>query len=486
LTVKKKTFLLALALLLLVAGLPVPSFAAPLAPIDWKALDLQYVITLPSNDGTLRWKFKAQGGILSTPAIGADGTVYITSTDGRLYAVDKKGAKKWAFATDQKLFSSPAVGTDGTVYFGTVDGKLYAVRPNGTLKWTFAAGAAVRAAPVIGADDTVYVATQNGILYALHPDGTIKWQFANPGKRYISSQLTLHSDGTLYVSWGYELYAVSMNDGKLKKLYSGWSNLSSFAIGADGAIYVVGEEAKPSGKTVFAINPGDGTIRWKYQTDDIQSSPPVVDRSGNVYVATDSFSEATLHAIKPGGSKKWVFATKQIFYLIYLDLGFVAISTPSVGPDGTVYIGAGSNGGSKEGKFFAINSNGKKKWEITLENNMLSAPMVGSDGTIYFGALDGYLYTLGKITTASKVSMDPSELALSVGQSKQLTASVQPAYATYPDIEWVSGDPAIAVVDDTGKVTGVKPGSTTITAREESGLYKQCVVTVTEANDADR
>jgi len=478
LSVMKKLFLLAFALLLLS-----PSSATTLAAIDWKDLSKQYMILLPSNDGTLRWKFKTQGGILSTPATAADGTVYITSVDGRLYAVDKKGTKKWAFATDRKLCSSPAVGTDGTVFFGTVDQKLYAIHPNGTLKWTFAAGDAVRATPIIGADGTVYVATHNGTLYALHPDGTIKWQFSNPGRSDMSSQLAIHSDDTLYVTWGYELYAVNLSDGKLKKLYGGWSSLTSFAIGADGAIYAVAEETKYAAKTVYAVYPSDGSIRWKYKTNDMYSSPPVVGNDGTVYVATDTDGQGILHAIKPDGSEKWVFAAKKRFFLIYLDIAYIANSTPAIGPDGTVYIGAGREGSSKEGKLFAIKPNGKKKWEITFEHDMYSAPTVGNDGTVYFGAMDGYLYTVGGITAVSEVNLAPTELTLSVGQSQQLTASVLPAYATYPDIAWISGDASIATVND-GIVTGVKPGKTTITAREESGLYKQCVVIVTEANAA--
>ena len=483
--VMKKLFLLAFALLLLAACLSVPSSASTLAAINWKDLTKQYVLSLPSNDGTLRWRFKTQGGILSTPAIAADGTVYITSVDGRLYAVDKKGTKKWAFATDRKLFSSPAVGTDGTVYFGTEDLKLYAINPNGTLKWTFAAGDAVRATPVIGADGTVYVATHNGTLYALHPDGTTKWQFSNPGRSYMSSQLAIHSDDTLYVTWGYELYAINATDGKLKKLYGGWSSLTSFAIGADGAIYAVAEETKYAAKTVYAVYPSDGSIRWKYKTDDLYSSPPVVDRDGTVYVTTDTDGQGILHAIKPDGSEKWKFAAKKRFFLIYLDIAYIANSTPAIGLDGTVYIGAGRESVSKEGKLFAIKPNGKKKWEFTFENDMYSTPTVGNDGAVYFGAMDGYLYTVGGITAVSEVNLAPTELTLSVGQSQQLTASVQPAYATYPDIAWISGDAAIATVNDTGIVTGVKPGKTTITAREESGLYKQCVVTVTEASAAE-
>ena len=63
----------------------------------------------------------------SSPAIGADGTVYIGSSDGRVYALDgSSGSLKWSYATGAQVWSSPAIGADGTVYVGSEGGKLYA------------------------------------------------------------------------------------------------------------------------------------------------------------------------------------------------------------------------------------------------------------------------------------------------------------------------------------------------------------------------
>ena len=35
------------------------------------------------------------------------------------------------------MSSSPAVGADGTIYVGSSDDNLYAVNPDGTQKWKF-------------------------------------------------------------------------------------------------------------------------------------------------------------------------------------------------------------------------------------------------------------------------------------------------------------------------------------------------------------
>jgi outer membrane protein assembly factor BamB len=78
-----------------------------------------------------KWAFGVGSEFESSPAIGADGTIYIGSGDSNLYAVIDGGlntvTKKWAFGTQGSVESSPAIGADGTIYIGSDDGRLYAV-----------------------------------------------------------------------------------------------------------------------------------------------------------------------------------------------------------------------------------------------------------------------------------------------------------------------------------------------------------------------
>ena len=54
------------------------------------------------------------------------------------------GQKIWAFATGFPLvLSSPAIGSDGTVYVGAYDYNLYAINPDGSKKWEFETGGEV-------------------------------------------------------------------------------------------------------------------------------------------------------------------------------------------------------------------------------------------------------------------------------------------------------------------------------------------------------
>ena len=44
---------------------------------------------------------------------------------------------KWSYKIETRVTSSPSVGRDGTIYFGSIDGRLYAVNPDGSTKWAF-------------------------------------------------------------------------------------------------------------------------------------------------------------------------------------------------------------------------------------------------------------------------------------------------------------------------------------------------------------
>jgi outer membrane protein assembly factor BamB len=94
-------------------------------------LDGIYCFDSPSSgqgSPTLRW-WVPSGLVLSSPAVGADDTVFIGSTDGNLYALDgRSGEIRFVVAVGSAVNSSPAIGSDGTVYFSADDGNLWGVR----------------------------------------------------------------------------------------------------------------------------------------------------------------------------------------------------------------------------------------------------------------------------------------------------------------------------------------------------------------------
>ncbi|HEY5285242.1 MAG TPA: PQQ-binding-like beta-propeller repeat protein [Polyangia bacterium] len=194
-------------------------------------------------NGTLRWRFATGGHVASTPALAADGTVYVGSQDNSIYAITPDGKRQWEFRARDDVESSPAVEEDGTVYVGSDDNRLYALSPQGQMLWAFTTGDDVRASPAIGHDGTVVVGSYDGLLYAIRRDGTLLWAFRT-GDRIQSSALIDASGAILVGSQDDRLYALEP-DGKLRwSIELGGDVDSSPILAPDGTIYVGSDDGK--------------------------------------------------------------------------------------------------------------------------------------------------------------------------------------------------------------------------------------------------
>ena len=356
---------------------------------------LYYQSTEATKPGTPKWIFTTKDCIWSSPAVGADGTIYVGSDDYNLYAINPDGTLKWAYPTGvQIMWSSPVIGADGTVYVGSADRILFAVNPDGTLKWQYVTGGTIYSSPAVGSDGTIYVGSDDHNLYAFNPDGTIKWIYTMEAS--VSAAPTLGADGTIYVgSSGNNLRAINP-DGTLKWVSQLRAEFaSSPAIGTDGTFYM------GSGYSLLAVNP-DGTLKWEYVTGERVWGSAVIGTDGTIYVG--SFDH-NLYAINPDGTLKWTYPT-----------GHIIITCPAIGADGTIYVG------SDDWNIYAINPDGTLKWAYHTRGDMESSPAIGPDGTIYIGSADFNLYAIYDAPSSYKSYMATSassdtDSASSSGQS---------------------------------------------------------------------
>ena len=171
-------------------------------------------------------------GVWTGPALSPDGnTLYFGADDNYLYATNTiTGGLKWKSpSTFGGVQSSPAVGADGTVYVGTQYGNLWALNPSdGSLKWTTYTASSAWSSPAIGADGTIYFATDLGGIFAMNPNGTVKWSRVNNLDGHYRSSPAIGRDGTMYIgSTNGKLYAFDDAVAACGPYLGGWSTTSA-------------------------------------------------------------------------------------------------------------------------------------------------------------------------------------------------------------------------------------------------------------------
>ena len=246
------------------------------------------VYALNGKTGAKKWEFETGGEVRSSPSIGANRTVYVGSDDNKVYALNgKTGAKKWGFETGGAVFSSPAIGSDGTVYVGSADKKIYALNgKTGAKKWEFKTGGEVWSSPAIGSDGTIYVGSHDKKVYALHPDGTNKTE--SKGLLEVTPSPATRAAGP--VLWEFETGGAPVR--------------SSPAIGADGTVYVGSNRKK-----FFALDGKTGVKQWEFKPAGRVESSPAIGIDGTIYVGSN---DKKVYALDGNtGVKKWEFETGE-------------------------------------------------------------------------------------------------------------------------------------------------------------------------------
>lgn len=332
------------------------------------------------------WKFRIDGGSRSSPALGRDGTIYLGSWDGYLFALNPDGTRRWRFKTGFEITSSPAIGQDGTVYVGCRDRRLYAVAPNGRKRWAFKSGGWVDASPAIGTNGNIYFGSWDRKFYALNADGAKQWEFPTAGP--VVSSAAIDAGGVIYFgSHDRKFYALNPDGSKRWEFATEGAITCSPAIGERGEIYFSSVDGM-----FHAVNP-DGTRRWALRTGGITGSSPVLGAEGTIFVSVNQ-----MHcAITPDGKFKWQRPLWNEWQqpLWNLQPGFFGETAAAVLANGQVVFTGG------DAYVMTVPGDNAEKewvWNYFLYGPSYSAPLVAVDGTIYvmstwpdFSALESHV-----------------------------------------------------------------------------------------------
>jgi len=135
------------------------------------------VYAINAESGDERWSVTTGGSIRAAPTVFGS-VVYVGSGDGNVYELDREtGVERWRYETAAPIDGSPAV-FDLVLYVANREGRVCAVDLSRREQvWRTETAGGVRSAPLV-VDDTIYVSATDGTLHALDiGDGTERWTF---------------------------------------------------------------------------------------------------------------------------------------------------------------------------------------------------------------------------------------------------------------------------------------------------------------------
>jgi outer membrane protein assembly factor BamB len=165
---------------------------------------------------------------------------------------------------------------------------------------------------------------------------------------------------------------------------------SSAAVAPDGTAYI----GMHSG-TLFALRDPVGggnqlTAPWSFHPPGGSSwhATPAIGRDGTVYVGFSTNSstpdaEGALYALQAPDRG----IEPRVAWSVDLGPGRQT-SSPTIGPDGTIYAVSGS------GRLSAITPDGAVRWTAQTGPVLKSSPALGYDGTVYVPSMNGKLYAV--------------------------------------------------------------------------------------------
>ena len=262
------------------------------------------VIAIDLN-GSYKWTYTdAAGGRIILETVNSTGTPYLQVAlpvssfpirPVKLQALNPDGSLKWEHISTVAEYDTSefkALGNDDTAYIEVAgyngpdeeySYSLQAIQSDGSLIWEYPLTSKIKTSIVKVSDDTIYFSTYfrtslsanapfTSELIALNLDGSLKWKYSDQDYLIFSGNILLGSDGTIYVSNDYRIYALN-SDGSLK-----WfSNENS-----DEYVYLK-NISLINDNTLFYFNYGqvgvetlDGSKKWLYAIDDANIFKPVI------------------------------------------------------------------------------------------------------------------------------------------------------------------------------------------------------------------
>jgi eukaryotic-like serine/threonine-protein kinase len=319
----------------------------------------------------LRWTYDAKESIESSAAV-VDGTVYVGSMSGTLYAFDlATGKVRWEYKTAGPVEESSPCVHGGLVYVGDLAGVLQAVdAATGKVRWTFKALDEIKSSPS-WSENRIYFGSYDQHLYCVAADsGELVWKYRTEGPVHCTPAV---DKGRVFISGCDETFrAIDAETGR---------QLFEIPLGAyTGASAAIRDEQAYVGtfaNEVLNIDLKRRAPRWTYRHP-VRNFPFY----SSAAVTNDRVllggRDKMVHCVdRSSGKEVWTFLTRSRVESSPLVIG------------NRVFVG------SNDGMLYELDlSTGKKNWEFNA-GAPLSASPAAAQGALVIGSQDGVLYCFG-------------------------------------------------------------------------------------------
>jgi hypothetical protein len=172
--------------------------------------------------------------IPSRPVIGPDGNIIVVQHSGNISAVGPDGRIIWrSCISGHPLHCTPAIGADGTIYLGVENethmgeesgAAIYAISKNGAPNWRTPlndtwdfpqsicidqGGTLYCTAYVLNYTDPLNIVSTESVIFALNPSGKMLWSSNIPST--LGTSPALANDGSIYVHARDGLFSFTKN-----------------------------------------------------------------------------------------------------------------------------------------------------------------------------------------------------------------------------------------------------------------------------------
>ena len=357
---------------------------------------------LVARNSPIKWKQILPDRLSSSPVIGNDGSIYTALSSGSIYALDRSGAVRWTYHVDLNDFPSALMrDAEDNLYFST-SGKVFSLTASGRKRWEMKCAPPNPFSRVVQEGtltrDTVFTTCGANFVALDTREGRELWKVPYTFVQYNTTPVVLRS-GAIVLPQDWSLGAIDRNGNSL------WSFpppryiapgprpgltvdqmlfASAIAVGSDENLYL------GSGDGEFSCFSAEGVLNWTYNAGPLRgiyfTASPVITSDGTVIAIS---TEASVYAFTSTGELRWSVpvgpAVKNMIQ-----------PSPVLGSDGTIYV-------LVAGKLLALSNLGTRLWELPLPSDAVTSPTLAPDGTLYIATDDNALYA---VQTTSKELMN--------------------------------------------------------------------------------